>query len=106
MENRKRCQSCGMPIGEFTDKDGTVKNSCGLNADGSLNDEYCFYCFENGAFTKPDMTLPEMIANSVHHAERKMGMSLEQAEVMANAVIPGLKRWHDKHKEKEAESVS
>ena len=31
----KFCQSCGMP----------------MNADGSLNEKYCCYCYQKGAFT-------------------------------------------------------
>ena len=36
------CNSCGRPI---------VKADYGTNADGSLNDEYCKDCFQNGEFT-------------------------------------------------------
>ena len=46
------CNSCGRPI---------VKADYGTNADGSLNDEYCKDCFQNGEFTEPDITLEEMI---------------------------------------------
>ena len=42
------CNSCGRPI---------VKADYGTNADGSLNDEYCKDCFQNGEFTEPDITL-------------------------------------------------
>ena len=41
--NRKFCQCCGMPLG---DTDGLY----GTNADGGKNDEYCWYCFQNGEF--------------------------------------------------------
>ena len=44
---RKRhfCQSCGMPM----DHDPL---GGGINADGSLNEEYCSFCYQNGKFTK------------------------------------------------------
>lgn len=32
----------------------------GRNADGSLSREYCSYCYENGQFHNPDMTIDEM----------------------------------------------
>ena len=51
--NQRFCQSCGMPMGETEELYGT-------NADGSKNEEYCKYCFENGAFTFPG-TMEEMI---------------------------------------------
>lgn len=41
MEN-KICQSCGMPI--------TSKEQLGKNKDGSMNIDYCKYCYENGEF--------------------------------------------------------
>ena len=36
------CQSCGMPL---TDE------VLGTNADGSKSEEYCIYCYKDGAFT-------------------------------------------------------
>lgn len=37
------CQSCGMPM----KKDPT---GGGSNADGSINSDYCSYCYKDGAF--------------------------------------------------------
>ena len=31
------CQSCGMPLGD---------ENRGTNADGSYNEDYCFYCYK------------------------------------------------------------
>jgi len=42
--NRKFCQSCGMPMDKDSQKGGT-------NVDGSKNEEYCSYCYQNGEFT-------------------------------------------------------
>ncbi|MCD4756190.1 zinc ribbon domain-containing protein [bacterium] len=54
MKNKhKKCQSCGMPLNKDPKGGGT-------NADGSINTMYCSYCFENGKFVQPDMTLEEM----------------------------------------------
>lgn len=36
------CQSCGMPLTE---------EILGTNADQSKNNEYCIYCYKDGAFT-------------------------------------------------------
>jgi hypothetical protein len=49
----KFCQSCGMPMNK-DEKGG------GTNADGSKTLLYCSYCFQNGEFTRPDMSLQEM----------------------------------------------
>lgn len=47
------CQSCGMPLS----KDG--KNS-GSEIDGTLSKMYCSFCYKNGEFTQPDITVCEM----------------------------------------------
>lgn len=39
----KFCQSCSMPMAK--DPQGGSKN-----ADGSLNEKYCSYCYQNGEF--------------------------------------------------------
>ena len=56
------CNSCGRPI---------VKADYGTNADGSLNDEYCKDCFQNGEFTEPDITLEEMITRKTKEMMEK-----------------------------------
>ena len=50
----KFCQSCGMPL--------QAEDQWGTNADGSLNEEYCCYCYQKGAFTQ-DYTMEEMIGH-------------------------------------------
>ena len=51
------CQSCGMPMQKDED--------FGTNADGSKNEEYCKFCFVNGEFTEPDITMDQMIEKVV-----------------------------------------
>lgn len=43
-KKNKFCQSCGMPMKQDPQGGGT-------NADGSKNEQYCSYCYQNGAFT-------------------------------------------------------
>ena len=45
------CQSCGMPV---------VPEQMGRHEDGTLNEHYCKWCWDNGAFTR-DCTMEEMI---------------------------------------------
>ena len=78
------CQSCSMPLTKDEEK--------GTNADGSLNEEYCVYCFVDGSFTKPDQTLAEAIAESEEYADMA-GMTKEEVRKYAEATLPGLKRW-------------
>jgi hypothetical protein len=65
----------------------------GTNADATENAEFCKLCFENGAFVEPNLTLKEMIGKSIRQMTRHLKMDDDQAEVLANAVIPTLKRW-------------
>lgn len=74
------CQSCGMPM---------------KNPEDFGNQEYCCHCFANGQFTKPDMTLEEMIEHLVPFTSQ-MDMTEDQARKMAWEKLPKLKRWKEK----------
>lgn len=87
MEDKKRCQSCGMPVSEKFGNLGTEK-------DGSNNPEYCSFCFQNGGFVNPNQTLQEMIQSSIENMTgSEVNMPLEQATELANSFIPTLNRW-------------
>lgn len=79
------CQSCGMPLGKYED--------FGANADGTKSDEYCLYCYQNGKFTQPDITLEEMIEQASKAIDKEGVMSLEEAKELSQQNIPKLKRW-------------
>jgi len=53
MKANKTCQSCGMPLKRDPKSGGT-------NADGTVNHAYCSYCYAEGQFTQPDMTVDQM----------------------------------------------
>lgn len=87
MENKKFCQSCGMPM----EADGDF----GTNQDHTKNEDYCCYCYKDGAFTAPDMTLAEMIEFNLTFNEENghpMGTQ-EEARKMMGEWLPTLKRW-------------
>lgn len=79
-----KCQSCGMPL----DKD---PKRGAINTDGSKNEMYCSYCYENGEFTQPDITLPEM-KNLVKNKMKDMGFPGFLASFFARG-ISRLERW-------------
>ena len=80
------CQSCGMPL--------TDEASHGTNADGSRHDEYCTYCYQNGACLSPNMTLDEMIETSARGwSNADPNVSYEDALKISKQNIPTLKRW-------------
>ena len=78
------CQSCGMPM--------KIDSDFGTNADQTKNQEYCTYCYQNGGFTKPDITMEEMIQGCIGIMV-KYGMPEEQAKQHMTTLIPTLKRW-------------
>ncbi|MGL5435543.1 MAG: zinc ribbon domain-containing protein [Lachnospiraceae bacterium] len=87
MENKKFCQSCGMPMEKESD--------FGTNADVSKNKEYCCYCYKDGAFPDPEMTMEDMIAFNLKFNEENnypMGPQ-EEAKRMMEQWFPTLKRW-------------
>lgn len=91
MDNKemKFCQSCGMPL---------TDDILGSNADGSKNNEYCIYCYKDGAFTG-DFTMEEMVeycSMFVEQYNKNTGKHLtccEYKEVLRQ-FYPTLKRWN------------
>lgn len=73
-----------MPLGE---------GFYGSNEDKSENHKYCKFCFLNGAFTNPNMTMDEMIESSVENMISEVGLPEDEATELANNYIPRLKRW-------------
>ena len=82
----KFCESCGMPMGETDEMYGTEAN-------GSKSEDYCKYCYDNGAFTNPNGTLEEMIELCASVMVKDFGFSPEDAKKQCNEGIPSLKRW-------------
>ena len=66
----------------------------GTEKDGSKNNEYCKYCYENGAFVNPNMNLKEM-TNLVITQMEKMNIDSKTID-MAVSSLPNLKRWRTK----------
>ena len=82
----KFCQSCGMPMGE-TDE------LYGRNADGSKNEDYCMYCYDQGKFLE-DRTMDEEIEACIPFMlESHKEMTAEQARAGMKEFFPTLKRW-------------
>ena len=84
----KFCQSCGMPLSPEV---------LGTNADGSKSDEYCIYCYKDGAFTG-DFTMDQMIefcSKFVDEFNKNTGKSLTREEYKGELrkYFPALKRW-------------
>lgn len=79
------CQSCAMPLADDTPR--------GTNANGSANDEYCEYCYKDGAYTA-DVTMDQMIdLCTPFFVESVPGMTSENARAIMTETFPTLKRW-------------
>ena len=84
MEN-KICQSCAMPI--------TSDEQLGSNKDGSINNDYCKYCYKNGEFIDK-VTMEEYIEMCSKYGSQA-GMTNEEMKVHCQNLFPTLKRWKD-----------
>jgi hypothetical protein len=83
MENENICQSCGMPL----DSNGI----CGTEKNGSINKQYCKYCYKDGAFTNPYLTMYGMKYNMRTEMKKR---HISQG-VIDNVIktLPTLNRW-------------
>lgn len=79
----KICQSCGMPITDisqlWTDKDG------------SMNEDFCKYCFVNGEFI--DKVSMEEYIEMCSKFGAQAGMTNEEMRMHCKKLFPTLKRW-------------
>lgn len=69
----------------------------GTNADGSLNEDYCKWCFDKGAFLQ-DCTMEEMVDFCVKFVDQVNGVAgtsytADEYRAMLQEQFPKLKRW-------------
>lgn len=65
----------------------------GTGADGFRINDYCRYCFQNGAFTEPTIPMQAMIDKCAGIMTRQGIMPEATAKALMFEVIPKLKRW-------------
>ena len=75
------CQCCGMPL-----QDELI----GKNQDGTLNEDYCKWCYADGEYTYSDMD--ELINICIPHMVKE-GFSEEQARAYMKEMLPKLDYW-------------
>ncbi len=75
------CQCCGMPL-----EDELI----GRNKDGSLNEDYCKWCYADGTYTYSDMD--DLIRVCVPHMVKE-GFTEEQAKTYMREMLPKLDYW-------------
>ena len=75
------CQCCGMPL-----EDAII----GRNKDGSLNEDYCQWCYADGTYTYSDMD--ELIDMCIPHMAKE-GFTEAQARAYMKERLPKLDYW-------------
>lgn len=85
MKDMQFCQSCGMPLAQEELK--------GTEAGGARNEDYCVYCYKDGAFTA-QCTMEEMI-DFCAPLEVEHGRFPDEAAARKALMgyFPQLKRW-------------
>ena len=85
MQKEIYCQRCAMKMEKPED--------FGTNADGSKNEEYCCYCYENGAFCYPKATMEEVIESCIEHVVPDIFPDEAAARKALTEHFPTLKCW-------------
>ena len=75
------CQCCGMPLDD---------EIIGKNSDGTLNEDYCKWCYADGTYTYSSMD--ELIDVCVPMMTKE-GFTEEQARAYMKQTLPGLDYW-------------
>ena len=75
------CQCCGMPL-----EDAIISR----NKDGSLNEDYCQWCYADGTYTYSDMD--DLINVCVRHMVGE-NFTEEQARAYMKQILPTLDYW-------------
>lgn len=75
------CQCCGMPLED---------EMIGRNKDGTLNEDYCKWCYADGTYTYSNMD--DLIEVCIPHMVSE-GFSEDQARAYMKEKLPGLNYW-------------
>lgn len=78
------CQSCSMPMAS--------EDIYGTERGGLKTSKYCSYCYQEGEFVQPDLTLEGMIEVCVPFMVEE-GMEQKHARSLLLQQLPGLERW-------------
>ena len=79
------CQSCAMPLAKPED--------FGTDPHGYHVNDYCRYCFANGVFTEPDISMQTMLEKCVAVMAQQGIMPAPQARALMTDVLPRLRGW-------------
>ncbi len=82
------CQSCGMMF--------TAPDQHGHEADGAEVEDFCRWCYDDGAYTY-ETTMEDMIEDCAPRMAEAMDWTVDESASLLGAVLPTLKRWKESH---------
>lgn len=80
------CQSCGMMF--------TAPDQHGHEADGTEVEDFCRWCYDDGAYTY-ETTMEDMIEDCAPRMAEAMDWTVDEGASLLGAVLPTLKRWKE-----------
>lgn len=80
------CQSCGMMF--------TAPDQHGHEADGTEVEDFCRWCYDDGAYTY-ETTMEDMIEDCAPRMAEAMDWTVDESASLLGAVLPTLKRWKE-----------
>jgi len=83
-ERNKFCQSCTYPLHKA--------DELGTNSDGTWNTDFCIYCYKDGEWVDPNLTIQGVINYTVPYMTSP-SMTAEEARKNLEEWVPKLKRW-------------
>ena len=75
----------------------TASDQFAREADGSVTEEFCRWCYDAGAYTY-ETSMDAMIEECAPRMAEAMGWTNDEAVSLLGAVLPGLKRWREEER--------
>lgn len=79
------CQSCGTPL-----QDPRFR---GTDQENARVQTYCIFCFQDGRFTEPKLTMEEMGWRIHRVLVQQASIPAREAVTMIDGILPKLERW-------------
>lgn len=83
------CQCCSMPIPQ--------PELHGTEADGTVSEHYCKWCYQDGEFTAKGVDMDEFIEATAQLEADVLGVTREEAVSLMGTLLPHLQRWEETH---------
>ena len=85
-DRNRTCQCCTYPLNN-TDELGT-------NKDGTWNTDYCIYCYKDGEWVDPNLTVEGIIEFTIPYMTSP-SLTAEEVRKRLEEWVPTLKRWRE-----------